>query len=218
MRDYYYLATPYTKYPRGLDAAYAEACGHAAWLISKGVPVFSPIAHTHGIAEQSDVDAKDGNYWLKADEPFMANAKGIIVVKMEGWDESAGVKHEIEYFQREGRPIVYLDPDAEELPPDLLFVFGEPVNNITEDILEEALRITTGARQIAYGSPDKNLAHTAKLWNALFGWEVSASQVAMAMILLKLSRETNQPKRDNPVDIAGYARALHICNEAAKGS
>jgi hypothetical protein len=53
------------------------------------------------------------------------------------------------------------------------------------------------------------------MWSALKGVEFTAREVAMFMIALKLSRETHQMKRDNSVDIAGYARCLDICNRAA---
>jgi hypothetical protein len=85
----------------------------------------------------------------------------------------------------------------------------------TEDILEEALRITSGDRQNTYGPPDQDFQRTALMWSALKGVEFTAREVAMFMIALKLSRETHQMKRDNSVDIAGYARCLDICNRAA---
>lgn len=89
------------------------------------------------------------------------------------------------------------------------------VEQDTEDILEEALRITKGDRNASYGPPDQDFQRTAAMWSALKGVEFTAREVAMFMIALKLSRETHQKKRDNAVDIAGYARCLDICNRAA---
>jgi len=87
-----------------------------------------------------------------------------------------------------------------------------------EDVLEEAYRITSGDRQNQYGPPEQDFTRTAAMWSALFADKLSrpfeARDVAMAMICLKLSRETHQRKRDNAVDGAGYFRCLHICNEA----
>lgn len=89
-----------------------------------------------------------------------------------------------------------------------------------EDILEEALRITSGDRQNQYGPPEQDFARTAGMWNSLFGDKLKvpfiASDVAMALICLKLSRETHQKKRDSATDIAGYARCMHLCNLAAE--
>lgn len=87
-----------------------------------------------------------------------------------------------------------------------------------EDILIEALRLTSGDRQAQYGPPDQDFTRTAAMWSALFASKMSAPfearDVAMAMICLKLSRETHQRKRDNSVDGAGYFRCLHLCNKA----
>lgn len=85
-----------------------------------------------------------------------------------------------------------------------------------EDVLEEALRLTSGDRQNSYGPPDQDFDRTARMWTALKGVDFSSRDVALFMIALKLSRETHQRKRDNAVDIAGYARCLHICNESEK--
>lgn len=90
-----------------------------------------------------------------------------------------------------------------------------PADTHTEDVLEEALRITSGDRNASYGPPDQDFQRTAAMWSAMKGVEFEAREVAMFMILLKLSRETHQKKRDNSVDIAGYARCLDICNRAA---
>ena len=87
-----------------------------------------------------------------------------------------------------------------------------------EDVLLEALRLTSGDRQAQYGPPDQDFTRTAAMWSALFASKMSAPfearDVAMAMICLKLSRETHQRKRDNSVDGAGYFRCLHLCNKA----
>jgi len=102
----------------------------------------------------------------------------------------------------------------------------EPVNPIdvdeedetADDILEEALSITRGSRNASYGPPDQDFRRTAGMWSALFAAKLREGEafeprdVALAMILLKTSRETHQRKRDNWVDIAGYARCGSLCN------
>ena len=61
-----------------------------------------------------------------------------------------------------------------------------------------------GERQTAYGHPADDFRRVATMAEAL-GIKVTPEQVALFQILIKLSREVNQPKRDNRVDIAGYA-------------
>jgi hypothetical protein len=87
-----------------------------------------------------------------------------------------------------------------------------------EDILDKAARITRGDRQASYGPPDHDFRRTAGMWSALFeaklkdGVTFEPRDVALAMILLKCSRESHQRKEDNWVDIAGYSRCGSRCN------
>lgn len=104
-----YLATPYSKYKDGMAQAYVDACLAAAHLVKQGRGVFSPIAHTHGIAEFGNIDKLDHDIWLPADQPMMDAASSLVVVKMPGWDESYGVGVEIETFKRAGKPIEYME-------------------------------------------------------------------------------------------------------------
>lgn len=115
---FFYLATPYSKYPAGLDAAFQEACRNAGLLIAAKIPVFCPIAHTHPIAMACEIDALDHSIWLPADQPMMDAACGIIVVMMDGWFESRGIEHELEAFTKAGKPIVYMEPG--EVPDKLI--------------------------------------------------------------------------------------------------
>jgi precorrin-4 methylase len=64
-----------------------------------------------------------------------------------------------------------------------------------------------------YGHPIHDFTRTASMWSTILGVEVTAPQVAICMILVKVSRETHKHKRDNLVDIAGYARTLEMVYE-----
>lgn len=108
-QTYWYVATPYSKFPDGAEAAYHSACLAAGSLIARGLKVFCPIAHSHPIAECSSLPLDDYDIWLPLDEPFMEAAHGLIVVKMQGWRTSHGVTHEIAHFKAKGKPVMYLD-------------------------------------------------------------------------------------------------------------
>lgn len=105
-----YLASPYSKFHLGLEAAFIEASQIAAKLLASGVKVYSPIAHTHPIAFYGGLDLLNLNIWLPFDEAMMERADILIVAHMRGWSESTGVKHEIAFFEREKKPIFDLDP------------------------------------------------------------------------------------------------------------
>ena len=108
--SFYYLATPYSKYPGGQEAAYVAACEQHAVLIKAGIPTFCPITHTHGTALHGHLSLTDHAIWLPADRPFMDLACGIIVCKLPTWDISYGIAEEIKVFQAAGKPVVYMEP------------------------------------------------------------------------------------------------------------
>lgn len=116
--SFWYLASPYSKYPHGTAAAYIEACRNAGLLIRHKIPVFCPIAHTHPVAEFSGLPLDDHRIWLPADQPFIDAAHGIIVLKMESWATSYGVSYEIVEFRKAGKPIIFMEPG--EVPEELL--------------------------------------------------------------------------------------------------
>lgn len=78
-----------------------------------------------------------------------------------------------------------------------------------ESILQEAHRITHTERNAAYGHPLDNFQHTAGLVNALLvhklGEPLDAGDIVAILRMVKESRQMFTNKRDNLVDIAGYA-------------
>lgn len=85
---------------------------------------------------------------------------------------------------------------------------------MAETVLEEAQRIIYGDREKTYGHPAKNFENTAVFWRAwLFAKHGAAppldvEDVAMMMVLLKLARQAHGHKRDNLVDLCGYAACV----------
>ena len=110
-----YVGTPYTKYPAGIEEAFRDACSITADLLRSGLRVYSPIAHTHPIAIYGNIDPLDYEIWLPFDAAIMKASDAMIVVKMETWEKSHGVKHEIETFTAAGKPVFYLDPWSMEI-------------------------------------------------------------------------------------------------------
>lgn len=74
------------------------------------------------------------------------------------------------------------------------------------NVLEEAAEVVD-ERQPHYGEPYSNHMCIAKLWQAYFGFTITAEDVAIAMMLVKIGRLKKDPgHHDSIVDIAGYAR------------
>ncbi len=85
---YWYLATPYSKYPEGMDRAFQEASAVAGWLLKKKIHTFCPIAHSHPISLYGGIPPEAHDVWPPAAKPFMVAASGLIVCMLAGWRES----------------------------------------------------------------------------------------------------------------------------------
>ena len=73
-------------------------------------------------------------------------------------------------------------------------------------LLDEAKQTITGERQDQYGAPEDSFDRIARYWTTYLARPVSALDVAHLMALMKLARAQGQGfKRDNYVDLAGYA-------------
>jgi hypothetical protein len=177
-----------------------------------GVNVFCPVAHTHHIAEHGDIDPTINDFWMNQDKAILVKCDGLIVCKLPGLPKSAGVAEEIEFAAAHGMPIVHMDPN--QVDQDLLAQLKPPRH---ESILDEAKTIVHDPRRVSYGDPAVNHTRTAAMWNAYLGSRLTqameARDVCMLNILQKVSREANQPKRDNLTDIAGFAANAEMCGE-----
>lgn len=85
-------------------------------------------------------------------------------------------------------------------------------------ILQEADAIAGQDRSRDYGHPRDNHQRIADIWNVQLGKKLSepitAREVALCMIGLKLAREVNSTKRDNLIDAAGYVKCVDMIDAA----
>ena len=84
---------------------------------------------------------------------------------------------------------------------------------IDPSLAAEAVQLVGGDRNRAYAHPKVNFQRIADLWSPILGCPVSPAQVALCMIQVKVSREINLHKRDNLVDLIGYALTLDAVQE-----
>ena len=106
---YYYLASPYSKYPYGRQTAFHHICTVGGKLLSNGVNIYCPIAHTHPLAEFGGLDPLDHELYLNLDKQLFKGAHGMIVAMMPTWRESYGIQYEISEFEAVGKPIYWLE-------------------------------------------------------------------------------------------------------------
>jgi hypothetical protein len=105
-----YLAIPYTHNNVFVKHFRAEVSNYiASELTKQGRIIFAPISAWHHIAMKYGLPG-DFEYWKKLDEQFICASKKVIVVMLDGWKESSGIKLEIDIANKYGIDIEYLDP------------------------------------------------------------------------------------------------------------
>lgn len=82
----------------------------------------------------------------------------------------------------------------------------------TPTILKEAHSLVYGPREADYSHPKDDYARVAGMFNALFAdklkTDFAPADCALFMIVIKLARQAHRSKRDNLVDLAGYAEVV----------
>jgi hypothetical protein len=77
-----------------------------------------------------------------------------------------------------------------------------------EEFLEQAAGVVTGRRR-EYGEPVDVFEAVAKRWSSVFDTDITAAQVVIALLDVKLVRLSRNPKHlDSIIDVAGYAAVL----------
>jgi Domain of unknown function (DUF1937) len=110
-----YLASPYSKYPTGIDQAFKDISKIAAAFIRAKVKIYCPIAHTHPIAIHGDLDPFDHEVWMAVDEPLLKICDGLVIVMLPGWQKSDGINIELNHALQTNKPIFYYDHKTGEI-------------------------------------------------------------------------------------------------------
>jgi hypothetical protein len=83
----------------------------------------------------------------------------------------------------------------------------------TREYLDTAARIVTGQRQHDYGDKYQNHENIARLWSAYLDYNISAHDVAICMMLVKVARLKHRTTEDCYIDMAGYAAIAGEIND-----
>lgn len=105
-----YLAAPYTDtQPIIMEDRYVAMNKITARLITEqdAIVPHSPISYTHRISHHCDPTFD----WYEWDLQYLARCDGMLVVKLDGWKESKGVKKEMEFCMEHGIPFAHSKPD-----------------------------------------------------------------------------------------------------------
>jgi hypothetical protein len=135
--SYYYISNPYngTEEQREERAQIAaKVCGQ---LLKKDVHAWSPIVHNHSMMKTYNEFTLEERRTkiLDFDFSLLKASKGMIVLKIQGWKDSFGVKAEIELCQRLSIPIKYLNPADLEFCDCPLEILTDHPGESTDEII-----------------------------------------------------------------------------------
>ena len=80
-------------------------------------------------------------------------------------------------------------------------------------ILDEAKAIVEGSRQSDYGDPVESFDRIAKTASMITGKDLSSKECCAVLMAVKVVRESFRHKRDNLIDLCGYAHIMNELNE-----
>lgn len=106
-----YLAIPYSGIP---ELSFKAANKVAAKLMNEGHIVFSPISHTHPIADYIDESLRfNSEYWMKQDLAFVdwCDEVRVVVIGENGYDlidKSKGVQFEMKHANETNKNIEFI--------------------------------------------------------------------------------------------------------------
>lgn len=107
-----YLASPFTSEDKNLEyKRYEQVVQVLAKLTLQGYAVFSPIAHSYRAAKLLGLDGS-WEFWQPVDIALLNRSDKLMVLCLEGWEDSVGVRAEIDHARERGDngiPVEYLD-------------------------------------------------------------------------------------------------------------
>ncbi|MCP4410895.1 MAG: DUF1937 family protein [Gammaproteobacteria bacterium] len=107
-----YLACPYThEQPLVMQWRHDMVCRVAGELMKKGKIVFSPIAHTHNLANLCDIHSAwdETVIWKRQDLHWVKACDEFGIVTLVDWSKSVGLKAEWAYAESIGKPCFYIN-------------------------------------------------------------------------------------------------------------
>ena len=106
----YYLASPYTHDdPNIINERYEKIEKVATVLLIEGYILYEPIVSNHHKSKKYELPS-NFEFWKRSNDAFIEKCDGLIVCKLEGWENSKGVKNEIDIAKKLNKDIYYIDP------------------------------------------------------------------------------------------------------------
>ena len=104
-----YLASPYSHPdPQVRQARFDAVRQAAAGLTTAGHAVIAPIVQGHPLVRFGLPG--DWSFWAPLARQYIARCDEVVVLQLDGWRESEGVRAELALARELGRRVDYLEP------------------------------------------------------------------------------------------------------------
>ena len=113
-----YLACPYSHPdPTMREYRYSTVNRVAAQLMKAGIVVFSPLSHSVPIARHIPELEMSHKFWMDQDLPLLRLCDEVLIVGLDDWTKSQGVKSEMFEALANAKPITLIEEKHIELLP-----------------------------------------------------------------------------------------------------
>ncbi len=113
-----YLACPFTHFlPEVMEHHYRTSCIAAAKLMKSGIVVFNPLSHSVPINEYLHGIEDQHSFWMGIDLPLLRRCDELLIIGLENWTESRGVKAEMFEAMAYALPITLIEEKHIDLLP-----------------------------------------------------------------------------------------------------
>jgi hypothetical protein len=111
--SFIYISNPYNGSDQEKEDRTLIAAKVCASLLRSEIHSWSPIVHNHAMMANNHFTLEERqSLILDFDFSLLRAAKSMIVLKIDGWKKSYGVKKEIELCEECSIPIFYIDPNS----------------------------------------------------------------------------------------------------------
>lgn len=98
-----YLACPYSHESADIrEFRFVECCKAVAQGLKHGIPIFSPIAHTHPVVVHGGLEPNDIDLFFVLDEAILPFCVELWILQLPGWEESKGIDCEVGIANKNG--------------------------------------------------------------------------------------------------------------------
>ncbi len=121
--SYFYLSQPYNGTPAQKTQRYEMGAKVCLKLLAQNIMVFSPIVHNHSLlqlGEDLTVEQRR-DIFLPFDLVMLKQAKGMIVLELDGWTDSYGMRLELDFCAKHNLPCHHFSVEQILEPATVVF-------------------------------------------------------------------------------------------------